>query len=966
MNIDFIFVHAIKKEPMQTLLSVPENLVNVFNGLAPVGKESRFVLSDPAGFKIGSGGGTAWLLANHFRKSSHKNFQEYLAADKKIIIHAGGQSRRLPAYAPSGKILSPIPVFRWSRGQSISQNLLQLQLPLYEELMSAAPPTSNTLIASGDVLILPEQQFLDLPEADVICLGIWVDPHLASRHGVYFTPRENPNQLNFMLQKPDHSRIEALANNHLFLMDIGIWILSDKAINILMQKCGWNGSDFEHKVPDYYDMYSTFGTSLGTDPENYDKDIADLSVAILPLEKGEFYHYGTSLELITSTEKIQNRIKDQRAIWHHRVKPHPSLFVQNAVSEIVFNQENHHIWIENSHIPSSWNLKSHHVLTGIPENNWAIDLPNGICIDIIPIDEELYCLRPYAMSDRFGGMADSAEWLGMQLIDWLREKGGTLNEAGISPDKDIQNCALFPVLKRSQITETLVNWMLPGESTDKDTLQLWINCPRLSADKISAKANLKRLFVQRETFALKSLPKLAANHKRSVFYQTDLKELATIYAEHSLPFHDKPSADESPLILARDHMFRSEVLRLSGKDEKTEEKAAHSVLQNAIRSSVAHQSEPALNVFPDQIVWGRSPARLDLAGGWSDTPPYCLQSGGAVVNMAVNLNGQPPLQVFVRLSEQHTITLLSIDNGVSETITTYEELIDYTNVGSAFSIPRAALCLAGFHPNFCRSKYKSLQEQLQVFGGGIEISLLVAIPKGSGLGTSSILAATIMGALSDFCKLDWDNHAICHKSLILEQMLTTGGGWQDQYGGVFPGIKLLQSQPGLQTDISANWLPDLLFKFPEYRENWLLYYTGITRVAKNILSEIVRGMFLNDGHRLRIIDSIKEHAFTTFEAIQKCDYELTGKMVAHSWKLNNLLDPGTNTPEIQSVIGKIQDLTYGLKLLGAGGGGYLLICAKDHLAAKRIKEMLTSQPPNNRARFVDMTISEDGLVVSRS
>jgi galactokinase/mevalonate kinase-like predicted kinase len=184
--------------------------------------------------------------------------------------------------------------------------------------------------------------------------------------------------------------------------------------------------------------------------------------------------------------------------------------------------------------------------------------------------------------------------------------------------------------------------------------------------------------------------------------------------------------------------------------------------------------------------------RLDLAGGWSDTPPYCFHNGGAVVNIAVDLNGQPPLQVFIRLLDEYKITLRSIDNGVSETIETYEEIGRYDNVGSAFSIPRAALCMAGFHPDFQGQFFGSLEEQLKKFGGGIEISLLVAIPKGSGLGTSSILAVTIMGALSDFCVLGWDNHAICLNTLILEQMLTTGGGWQDQYGGVFPGIKLFQ------------------------------------------------------------------------------------------------------------------------------------------------------------------------------
>lgn len=88
---------------------------------------------------------------------------------------AGGQSRRLPAYAPSGKILTPVPVFRWKRGQRLDQNLLSLQLPLYEQIMERAPHSLHTLIASGDVYIRTDRPLQDIPEADVVCYGMWVD-----------------------------------------------------------------------------------------------------------------------------------------------------------------------------------------------------------------------------------------------------------------------------------------------------------------------------------------------------------------------------------------------------------------------------------------------------------------------------------------------------------------------------------------------------------------------------------------------------------------------------------------------------------------------------------------------------------------------------------------------------------------------------------------------------------------------
>ena len=953
---------------MLKLLSIPQNLVSSFHEITGNTEKEWFVTSDPGNSKIGSGGATAFVLAEHRKKyAGDVSFKDYLAAEKKIIIHAGGHSRRLPAYAPSGKVLAPIPVFRWSQGQRLNQNLLDLQLPLLEKILDVSGPEQHVLIAAGDVLIQSPEIYYELPAADIVLFGIWVDPHLASNHGVFFTSRANPQQLDFMLQKPEHTVIEKLSGSHLYLMDIGIWVLSDRAVNLLMKKCDWNEQGFKNDVPSFYDLYSNFGPCLGENPSADDEEINKLTAVVVPMNSGAFYHYGTSPDLILSTEKIQNKTQDQRSIWHNRVKPHPSLFVQNSISDVSWDQVQHHVWIENSHVPSSWTLNNNHIITGVPGNDWDLTLNPGICLDIIPTGGSSYCIRTYHMDDTFRGKTGdiSTLWMGKPLLSWFGKRGIALTDAGLAENTDIQAAPLFPEVKNMQEAGNLIKWILDEASTG-DQKSFWLSRRKLSADDICSKANLQRLFKQRELFGHQNLRKLSLNYKHSVFYQSDLKLSAQTFAKAGIELPSELTEKESSLLRCRDHMFRSEVMKLRGMDSQAEESNAFRVLQASITGTAPRNSFPRINIFPDQIIWGRSPARLDLAGGWSDTPPYCLQNGGTVINMAVELNGQPPIQVFIRLFTEKKIILRSIDNGVSETITTFEELHDFNTVGSAFSIPKAALYLAGFHPDFCGVSYTSLEEQLNDFGGGFEISLLAAIPKGSGLGTSSILAATILGTISDFSTLNWDHRAICHRTLILEQLLTTGGGWQDQYGGILPGIKLLESEPGIQDKISVRWMPDLLFTQTEYRENWLLYYTGVTRVAKNILSEIVRGMFLNEGERLRIIDEIKQHAYHMAEAIQRSDYALAGKMVAHSWKLNNALDSGTNTPDIQYIADKIRKYTIGFKLLGAGGGGYMLIAARDAEASLKIQTLLNQNAPNTKARFVKMEVSRKGFQVSRS
>ncbi len=159
-------------------------------------------------------------------------------------------------------------------------------------------------------------------------------------------------------------------------------------------------------------------------------------------------------------------------------------------------------------------------------------------------------------------------------------------------------------------------------------------------------------------------------------------------------------------------------------------------------------------------------------------------------------------------------------------------------MGSPFSIPKAALALAGFRPDHVAEHHASLQAQLTAFGSGIEITLLSAIPAGSGLGTSSVLAATVLGALNDFCALGWDKQELGRQTIALEQLLTTGGGWQDQFGGLLHGVKLLQTQPGIEQVPVVHWLPEGVFTQPEYQACHLLYYTGIRRTAKTISTRL--------------------------------------------------------------------------------------------------------------------------------
>ncbi len=949
---------------MQKLLSLPPNLVSAFYELEKVNPNEWFCTSDPVGVKLGSGGGTAWLLREWER--CHRNADK---TEKRILLHAGGQSRRLPSYAPSGKILTPIPVFRWARGQRLGQNLLSLQLPLYEKIMERAPEGLRTLIASGDVYIRAEEALQDIPQADVVCYGLWVDPVLATHHGVFVSDRQQPEALDFMLQKPTLDELGQLSKTHLFLMDIGIWILSDRAVDLLIKRSlkPDDGSGKPYSDLKYYDMYSDFGLALGNHPRIADDELNALSVAILPLPGGEFYHYGTSRELLSSTVTLQNKVYDQRQIIHRKMKPNPAIFVQNAEMHVTLSSDNDNLWIENSFVGEHWTLGKRQIVTGVPRNDWMLTLPDGVCIDVVPLDKQKWVVRPYGFDDVFKGELKDERtlFMGKPFCRWLEDRGLPVDGWSERTD-DLQAASLFPVVSDVEQMGKVLCWMVskPELAEGRD---IWFRSERLSADEISAKADLKLLYAQREEFRKENLGTLSRNYEKSVFYQLDLADVADEFCRYGLSAPDI-LPDDAPLMQRiHNRMLRARIEKLAGKDFRPDEQSAFGLLREGLLADMyARKSRPHLNVYSDQIVWGRSPVRIDVAGGWTDTPPYSLFAGGNVVNLAIELNGQPPLQVYVKPCKELRIVLRSIDMGAMEVVSTFDELQNYRQVGSPFSIPKAALVLAGFVPAFSEVTYESLEKQLEAFGTGIEITLLSAIPAGSGLGTSSILASTVLGSLSDFCGLAWDKNEICRRTLALEQLLTTGGGWQDQYGGVLQGVKLLQTEAGFVQNPLVRWLPEHLFTHPEFRDCHLLYYTGITRTAKEILAEIVRCMFLNSSVHLGLLSEMKAHALEMAEAIQRNDFEAFGRMVGKSWMQNKALDSGTNPASVEQIISLVEDYTLGYKLPGAGGGGYLYMVAKDSQAALRIREVLTQHAPNPRARFVEMSLSDLGFQVSRS
>lgn len=926
---------------MKKLLSIPPNLVNTFHQITGLSTDEFFVTHDPINHKLGSGGGTTWLL---------QQFEAYQqqhgggSDERKILLHAGGQSRRLPAYGPSGKVLTPIPCINGQRGQQIDQDLLALQLPLYEQIMEAAPSSLTTMIVSGDVLIRTDRPLLPIPDVDVVCYGLPLSAEKASHHGVFVSDKNAPQQLLYMLQKPSVEHYNAVAEQHQCLVDIGIWLLSDRAVELLRRRSCKDG-----KVC-YYDLYTDFGGALGRTPRLEDAALNQLSVAILPLEGGSFYHFGTTEDVFNSMATLQQNTDSA-------TESRQLVFIQHADVAVPQLEKHQSVWIENSCVGEGWALHDRHMITGVPQNDWKLELLDGQCVDIVPIDEHRFAVRPYGIADSFRGdlCSEETRFTGKRMQDWLDER--QLKVDDIEGNTDMQSARLFPVVENKSEAGLVLRFML-NEPDLQHGKRLWNECERLSADELSTLANLPRLFRQRREFMSQRLPSLANDYLTNGFYQNDLHRMAQLFSQNHI---DIPSAlnDDAPLMdRISSSMFRSEILHNKGIDGSFEHDKAFALLREGLSADALQiRQRPCWIQEENQSVIKRNPVRIDIAGGWTDTPPFSLLEGGRVVNFSLSLDGELPIQTIVMPLQEPVIRLRSVDLHAEEQIETYEQLAAYNQVGSPFSIPKAALALAGFLPRFSAEHYESLHDQLLSFGCGISITMQSNVPAGSGLGTSSILAATVLDALNDFCSLGWDRQTVGSRTLVLEQLLTTGGGWQDQFGGLFSGVNLFQTTAGFNQVPTVRNLNPTIFTSTDYEPLHLVYFTGIQRTAKTILAEIVHRMFLNEHHQQSLLQSMKRHTLQMADAIDRADYREVGLLMRKTWQQNQLLDSGTNPRAVAQLTSLIDDLCYGYKSPGAGGGGFLYMMAKDLEAARRIETILRDNAINRQARLYTMKLT---------
>lgn len=339
-----------------------------------------------------------------------------------------------------------------------------------------------------------------------------------------------------------------------------------------------------------------------------------------------------------------------------------------------------------------------------------------------------------------------------------------------------------------------------------------------------------------------------------------------------------------------------------------------------------------------------APVRIDFSGGWSDTPPICMKEGGTVLAAAVTLDGVRPIEVTIKSRRDKLVRVVSRDLGKRKIIRSAAEIADHHDPHDWCCLVKSALAVTGFK-----------------FGErGLDITISADLPKGSGMGTSSILGAATIAAL--LRRVDYSE--IGALTLKLEQEMRTGGGWEDQFAGMTPGIKLMRTKRGMQQRVAISKVKPKPSFISTLKERSLLYFTGQKRMARNVLKRVL-GFYADNPHNFGkiLIGSLKLGAEKAAQAAVSGNIRQFADCINEYWRDKKLLDAGSTNEKVDDIIDAIRPYVSAVTLAGAGGGGFMYILAKSRSNRERIRKLLERNPPSPTSKFYKFDIDLRGMTI---
>ena len=312
----------------------------------------------------------------------------------------------------------------------------------------------------------------------------------------------------------------------------------------------------------------------------------------------------------------------------------------------------------------------------------------------------------------------------------------------------------------------------------------------------------------------------------------------------------------------------------------------------------------------------KAPTRIDLAGGTVDIwPLYLFLNRATTVNLAIDLYAETELEEFTIPSGDAIVTLRAEDQGA-------ELKFPWTAIESQTPPPSLELHWK-YLRYFLDLKKKSGRFYPTV---GLNLSTRAKSPAGAGLGGSSTLSVSIIGALKVWCdgaiSVEQDGeHPVEITRDVETTVIKVPAGLQDYYAAMFGGLQSLRWGAGKH---DHQWLaPDLI---PELEDRLLLFYSGQSRNSGINNWALFKAFIDGQGNVRERFHGINHSAHNLERALGEKDWKGAGNAIAEEWEVRRGLASGISTPEIDRAFALAMDkgATAG-KICGAGGGGCFFV-----------------------------------------
>ncbi len=898
------------------------------------------VIPDLNGQRVGSGGATLSCVKYvaeqemdkkegtvERSKTASSGNGNFFAGKKILVIHSGGDSKRVPQYSACGKLFSPVPRVLPDGRRST----------LFDEFMIgmstvASRISEGMLICSGDVLLLFNALQIDFYGAGAAALSIKEKVETGKNHGVFL--KDESGMVGRFLHKQtvetltSYGAVDSRGNVDI---DTGAVILNSEVLSGL-----YSLVDTEEKyhqfvnerarISFYADFLYPLASASTLEQFYKEKPEGDFTeelhecrtklwevlskhrMKLIQFSPASFIHFGTTKELLhLMTDGMEEyRFLDWSSTIGSNLSPRNFAVSNSYVSKR--SKVGKGSYIEDSRIHRGSVVGERCVISGVTLTGERV--PDGTVLHGLKLNDGRFVCRMYGVEDN----PKEKKLFGKEI------------------EGDLWTAAIYPICDSIE------------EAVQKT----------LSGEKSGERISLKDSFNQADVTAI--LP-WQENLTEQVVAEAILEDIDNgVPAEETAAKH--PELNNHTIKYLMEKAQKQDISKLEEFSKRVRiyaylwkitggrsygDQCFDTIREATLASamgSVAYNDSYRLK----RDVTVSLPVRVNWGGGWSDTPPYCMENGGTVLNAAISLNGNLPIEVTIKKIDKPVIALASTDIGSYKEFDSIEELQDCQHPSDPFALHKAALIACGVIPAKAAGTevgVLSVLELCKQLGSGMYMNTRVLnIPKGSGLGTSSILAGACVKALYQAFDLEVTEEEIFDTVLCMEQLMSTGGGWQDQVGGIVPGIKMISTTPGLNQKIVCQPLLVSDETIAELNERFAVIYTGQRRLARNLLRDVVGKYISNDPDSLEAHYNIQRLAVLMRFELEKGNVDGFAKLLSEHWEESKRIDAGSTNTAIDMIFASIEDLTAGQMICGAGGGGFMQVVLKKGVSKEMLRERL--------------------------